>query len=294
MKTGMLKICMTLTILAMFFGPVRTFAEEAIKVLSEQQTGLPPGEGTKVAEVEEDTDRPSVSADVSFLSQYIWRGYELSKDSLVIEPSVTASYKGFSINVWGNLDTDAYAGDNKGQSKWTETDFTVGYDHSFGPVGVGLGYIYYALDAARDTQEFYLSIGGDVILAPTLTIYRDVDEYPGWYLNLGISHSFELPKNITLDLAGSIAYQYSDGVGIVEYNDALEPTNSAFRNFQNGLVSVGLTIPFWKYFSAVPMIAYSFPLGNAADNMLSGYSKDIGLSGSASHFFGGVTLSMAF
>ena len=39
------------------------------------------------------------------------------------------------------------------------------------------------------------------------------------------------------------------------------------------------------------MIAYSFPLGNAADNML----KATSLSNDASHFFfGGVTLSMAF
>ncbi|MCJ7810339.1 MAG: hypothetical protein MUP26_08780, partial [Desulfobulbaceae bacterium] len=45
MKTGMLKTCMTLAILAMLFGPGRTFAEEAIKVLPEQQTGLAPGEG---------------------------------------------------------------------------------------------------------------------------------------------------------------------------------------------------------------------------------------------------------
>lgn len=286
----MLKTLITLAMMAMIFGSLDTFAEEKLEILPEQQVGLPPGEGTKVAEVEEDTDRPSVSADVAFLSQYIWRGYELSKDSLVIQPSITASYKGFSMNLWGNLDTDAYAGDSEGQSKWNETDFTVGYDTSFGPVGVGVGYTYYALGWAQDTQEFYLSIGGDVILAPTLTIYRDVDEYQGWYLNLGISHSFDLPKNMTLDLAGSIAYEYSDNQGIVNYNHDLTPTNSEFRNFQNGLVSVGMTIPFWKYFTAVPMIAYSFPLGNAADKMLSG----TGLSDSSSHLFGGVTLSMAF
>ena len=290
MKTGIVKICVTLAIVAMFCGPINTFAEEPAKIMPEQQTGLAPGEGTTVEKVAEDTDRPSVSADVSFLSQYIWRGYELSKDSLVIEPAVTASYKGFSMNIWGNLDTDVYAGDQEGQSKWTETDFTIGYETSFGPIGLGAGYIYYALDAARDTQEFYLSIGGDVILAPTLTIYWDVDEYPGWYFNLGVSHSFELPMNMTLDLAGSIAYEYSSGTNIVNYNDAMEPTNDPFRNFQNGLVSVGLTVPFWKYFTVVPMIAYSFPLGNAADNLL----KATSLSDNASHLFGGVTLSMAF
>ena len=253
-----------------------------------EEKPLVPGEGTTVAAADqEEEERPTVSADVAFLSQYIWRGYELSKNSLVIQPSVTAGYKGFSLNLWGNLDTDLYGYD---EAKWNETDMTVSYDTSFGPVGVGVGYIYYALDGLEDTQEFYVSIGGDILLAPTLTVYRDVDELHGWYFDLGISHSFDLPHEITLDLAGSIGFEYSDSNDIVDYDNHLNPTNSKFRNFQNGLVSAGLTIPFCKYFTAVPMIAYSFPLGNAADNML----KATSLSNDASHFFGGVTLSMAF
>ena len=153
-----------------------------------------------------------------------------------------------------------------------------------------MGYIYYAVEDADDTQEFYFSVGGDVILAPTLTVYRDVGNLQGWYFDLGISHSFELPYEITLDLAGSIGFEYSDSNNIVDYDNYLNPTESQFRNFQNGLMSAALTIPFWTYFSAVPMIAYSFPLGNAADNMLSATS----LSNDSSHFFGGITLSMAF
>ncbi len=224
------------------------------------------------------------------MSQYIWRGYELSKDSLVIQPSATVGYKGFSLNLWGNLDTDVYAGPFKGSSKWNETDFTVAYEHSFGPVGVGLGYIYYALDSLEDTQEFYLSVGGDVILAPTLTIYRDVDEFRGWYIDFGILHSFELPYDMTLDLAGSVAYYVSDNDDIVEYNDDLTPTDKRFSNFQNGLVSIGMTIPFYRYFAVVPMIAYSFPLSSDANNLF----KATSLGGNSAHLFGGVTLSVAF
>ena len=43
-------------------------------------------------------DRPAVNITTSFYSHYIWRGYELSHDSFVIFPSVTVSYKGFSLN----------------------------------------------------------------------------------------------------------------------------------------------------------------------------------------------------
>ena len=57
------------------------------------------------AEESEET-KPSASADVGIFSKYIWRGWELSDDSVVIQPSITAEYKGFSMNLWGNLDTD--------------------------------------------------------------------------------------------------------------------------------------------------------------------------------------------
>ena len=278
-------------IFALALEPAYILAEEEKPPASGAGTTLAPGEGTTVAVADQEKGEwPTLSSDVAFLSQYIWRGYELSKDSLVIQPSVTAAYKGFSLRLWGNFDTDVYEGPDKGNSKWNETDFTFGYERNLGPVGIGAGYIYYAADAWGDTQEFYLSVGGDVILAPTLTAYWDVDEYSGWYFDLGISHSFDLSREITLDLAGSIGFEYSDNNNIVDYDNYLDPTESKFRNFQNGLISAGLTIPFWTYFTAVPMIAYSFPLGNAADNMLSATS----LSNDSSHFFGGVTLSMAF
>jgi len=291
MKIRIIKAGIVFVVLALVLGSVNILAEEEKPPAPGAGTTLAPGEGTTVATADQDgEDRPTLYADVAFLSQYIWRGYELSKDSLVIQPSVTAAYKGFSLNLWGNFDTDVYTGPDKGDSKWNETDFTFGYDTSFGPVGIGAGYIYYAVDAWEDTQEFYLSVGGDVILAPTLSVYWDVDEYPGWYFNLGISHSFELPHEISLDLAGSVGYYISENDSIVDYDHNLNATTSRYNNFQDGLVSVGLTIPFWKYFAAVPMIAYSFPLGNAADNML----KATSLSNDASHFFGGVTFSMVF
>jgi hypothetical protein len=278
-----MRITIGLFLAAFTLGSLCAFAAE--------EKPLAPGRGMTVTEADmEDINRPTASIDVSFLNQYIWRGYELSKDSLVIQPSATVSFKGFSLNLWGNLDTDRYSGPYKGEAKWNETDMTVAYATGFGPVDIGVGYLYYALDGVDDTQEFYVSVGGDVLLAPTLTVYRNVDEYQGWYFNLGISHSFDLPQEITLDVAGSAGYYISDNDRIVDYDHNLNATTSRFKNFQDGLVSVGLTIPFLKYFTATPMIAYSFPLGTAADNMLTATS----LSNNSAHLFGGMTLSMAF
>ena len=75
--------------------------------------------GTAIAE-----DKPEADLTVGLYSQYIWRGYELSKDSIVIQPSMTVSYKGFGFNLWGNLDTEEYATND---NNFTETDMTLSY-----------------------------------------------------------------------------------------------------------------------------------------------------------------------
>ena len=282
MKITIIKAGIVFILLALILGPVNILAEEEKPI---------PGEGTRAAELDQvHEDRPELSADAAFMSQYVWRGQGLSKDSLVIQPSVTASYKGFSLNLWGNLDTSYAAEPYKDDAKWNETDMTFSYGHSFGMVGLEAGFIYYALDGLDDWKEFYLSLGLDTLLAPTVTVYREISKNQGWYINLGISHSFELPREITLDLAGYVSYWGSDNDNMVERNSDLSATTKRFSGLHDGLVSVGLTIPFWKYFTVTPSIAYAFPLSHQADNLLQYASLD----NKANHVFGGVTLSVAF
>ncbi len=280
MKRKMIKLLSTLLLLALAFVPWNAFGAEEKPL---------PGEGTIAAELDKvvDEDRPELSADVAFMSQYIWRGYGLSKDSLVIQPSITAGFKGFALNLWGNLDTDNETYDG---SKWNETDMTFSYGHSFGIVGLEAGYIYYALDGLDDSKEFYLSAGVDVILAPTLTVYREVSTLQGWYINLGLSHSFELPYEMSLDLGATFAYYKSDNDNMLDYNDDNLPTGDRFSGLHDGLLSVGLAIPFYKYFTVTPSIAWAFPLSSSASNEMSALSLD----GRSNHLLGGVTLSMAF
>jgi hypothetical protein len=279
MKKKMIKMLLTLLLLSVSFIPWSAFGAEE---------NITPGEGTKAAELDKvvDEDRPEFSADVAFLSQYVWRGYGLSKDSLVIQPSITAGFKGFALNLWGNLDTNY---DDTG-SKWNETDLTFSYGHSFGIVGLEAGYIYYALDGVDDSKEFYLSAGVDVLLAPTLTVYREIASYKGWYIDLGLSHSFELPYEMSLDLGATFAYYKSDNDNMLDYNDDNLATGDRFSGFHDGSLSVGLTIPFYKYFTVTPSIAWAFPLSSSAGNEMSALSLD----GRSNHLLGGITLSMAF
>ena len=279
MKKKMIKMLLTLLLLSVAFIPWSAFCAEE---------NITPGEGTKAAELDKvaDEDRPEFSADVAFLSQYVWRGYGLSKDSLVIQPSITAGFKGFALNLWGNLDTNY---DDTG-SKWNETDLTFSYGHSFGIVGLDAGYIYYALDGVDDSKEFYLSAGVDVLLAPTLTVYREIASYEGWYIDLGLSHSFELPREMSLDLGATFAYYKSDSDNMLDYNDDNLATGDRFSGFHDGSLSVGLAIPFYKYFTVTPSIAWTFPLSSSASNEMSAVSLDE----RSNHLLGGITLSMAF
>jgi len=108
-------------------------------------------------------EKPTADATVSVLSKYVWRGQELSRNSAVIQPSLTVGYKGFSVNVWGNLDTNPYSsGANSYSSTWTETDATISYSKTLGLFNLGGGYIYYGLGAPNkdapdppDSQEIF-------------------------------------------------------------------------------------------------------------------------------------------
>ena len=232
--------------------------------------------------------KPSGDLSVALLSKYVWRGYELSKDSLVIQPSLTASYRGFGFNLWGNLDTDQsteiFSEDG---ANWNETDMTLSYDNSVGIISYGVGYIYYALDGADDTQEFYGSIGIDTLLSPTLTVYRDFAQYPGWYATLAISHSFALSESISLEAGGHVSYLSADDASTIADPD--DP-NSSYSDFHDGQVYLTLSIPVTDYISVSPEIYYSFPLSSAASDVIEAASA----SGDDSFLYGGVTVSMSF
>jgi hypothetical protein len=234
-----------------------------------------------------EASKPTAAVDIGIFSQYIWRGLEMSHNSVVIEPSVTLGYEGFSFNVWGNMDTDRkIRGLDTSEAKYTETDYTISYARTIGMVKLTGGYIYYAMDAIQDSQEVFASATLNTILSPTLSIYREIAHVPAWYFNLGISHSQPIVDKITLDLAASAGYYYSDDSDFSEINNP----ETQYRTFHNGLLSAGLTIPFGEYFAVKPMIAYSFPLSSTADD----YIKATSISDNSNFFYGGITLSMAF
>jgi hypothetical protein len=289
-----------LLILTILTVHVPQLLAEEVKTTAETKVNLEP-----VIAVPEE-DKVTGEIDLSVLSAYIWRGYEQTRNSVVIQPAATVSYKGFSVNVWGNLDTKPYSVASANNSaKYTETDYTISYSKKFGILQVTPGYIYYALGAPYaggtaplDSQELFVTLGLDTILSPTLTVYKEIDHYHQWYFLLGASHTIEFNKIVSLKLAASASYLIStDETTYAKYDGNALPTTDKYNNFHDGTVSVALPIAVYKTLSVTPTISYVFPLCNDAKYEMQGR----GLQGvvnptdrSSSYLYGGVTLSFTF
>jgi len=243
----------------------------------------------------EENEKPTASADVAVLSKYVWRGQELSRGSIVIQPSMTISYKGFSGNLWGNLDTDKYVESGE-DHKWNETDLTLSYGKEFGMLSVEGGYIYYALDGVDDTQEIFLALGLDALLSPSLTVYKDIDNAQHYYFLLGISHAFEITEKVSLELSGSISYLLSDDKDAYPEIDNYASTGDEFKNFHDGVISASLPIAVTKYITITPSLSYTFPLSSDASDEMEWRSAGFRAktTGDDNFIYGGVTVSMAF
>lgn len=99
----------------------------------------------------------------------------------------------------------------------------------------------------------------------------------------------DLPKEITLDLAGSVGYYSYDDDDFVEVKNPSEN----YRNFHDGLLSAALTVPMGRYFAISPTIAYSFPLSDEADDFIPTQSLS-GVGNDSDFLFGGLTVAISF
>lgn len=234
--------------------------------------------------------KPSADFTVDVLSQYVWRGFGLSDDSVVIQPSMTISYLGAYVNFWGNYDTDEKGSDN---AKWNETDFTFGYTYDKLPYGMSLdvGGIYYALEGMDDSFELFAGLSATCPktgISLGLTIYREISHYPGTWVELSAGKDFELPwYKATLSLSASAMYLDSEDEGA--YTDPDDPKD-AFSDWLYMQLGVEIGFPVGQYFTVTPQVYYSFSLSNDADDLL----EDSSLDNHHDHFFGGVRVSFSF
>ena len=264
-------------VIGMFLLSVSGLRAEEVKK-SDDTTSAKSAEETKKPEDPKVTGTGSIG----FYNRYIFRGYEIGTENFVVQPSLSASYKGFTAAFWGNYDSNqrnstsaVFA--NPGRAGMDEVDVTLSYTYAIQKLSLTGGYIYYNLKYAEDTEEFFFTLAYDMIGKPSITVYQDVNSYPGTYVNLAFAHSFALPKDISLDLGAS--FGYFDGQG--KYWKTYDPstggyTGSKYKGFHDGMVKAGLTIPVTKAFAIQPMVQYWFPLSSDAKKTY-GYNPETNL-----------------
>jgi uncharacterized protein (TIGR02001 family) len=153
-----------------------------------------------------------VGADI--FSHYVWRGLILTDDP-VLQPSVTLSTCGFSLNVWGSIDMTDINEDMGQDYHMQELDFTLAYDFSaMEGVDMGVGVIYYTFPGTMydSTQEVYGSVALSMVpyVTPSLTVTYDFDEAEGFYIVGALDSEFALTEKMALGLGASLAYGDSD------------------------------------------------------------------------------------
>jgi hypothetical protein len=170
-----------------------------------------------------DQVRLTTSADL--YGKYIWRGQNINDDP-VLQPAVGANYKGFTASVWGNLDlTDdsQTAPDNAGE--FSELDYTLDYSFDLPEIdwlSFSVGAIYYRFPNTpySPTTELYSGVNlSSVPLAPSIKLYRDVDEIDGSYVQLGLGHIFEKVVEWNEKCYCGLQLGASLGWGDAAYND---------------------------------------------------------------------------
>ncbi len=234
----------------------------------------------------------SADASMAVISQYIWRGYEQSRDSIIIQPSITFGYNGFSANIWQSIDTDPWSD----TENLYETDFTLSYDTEIKGVSVGAGWIWYALpDAVYDSQEFYVTAQFDLFLEPTITIYREFYHAPSTYITVGLSHAIDIAigrinSSLNLGIQGSYLISNDEG-SYADPNDI----EDEYNNFHDGLISAELSIPVNAHITLTPSIYWSFPLCDDAADDMKGWAKDnLNHKGKDNFIYGGVNIGFKF
>lgn len=151
----------------------------------------------------------SVDSGFDYADRYVFRGFNLlGEDQEVLVPHVAVAMGNWSVWSYayvGNFDTES------GESRYGDIDFGADYTWTLGKMSLTAGALTYQYTGEverglgyGDTEELYLIASWDVLLAPTISYYHDIDAVDGGYLNIGVGHSFALGDKLSLELSGAV------------------------------------------------------------------------------------------
>ena len=159
-------------------------------------------------------DKVNGSLDVSYASDYYFRGAELGADSLQAAVGANTVVNGF--DVFGNFFTN----DTTGSGTANTDILTVGGGKSFGDGLLSLygGVVNVDQDGAESMLDGFISAKFDTLLSPAVTVYRNTDD--DLYTVEG-AVSYKIKSELanlklsveagTTDVTGSISRDYIGG-----------------------------------------------------------------------------------
>lgn len=243
--------------------------------------------GSFMCSLSADNHKPwSLSTDFTVNSKYVSRGLN-TVDDVVFQPSISVGYENFSTTLWGNMElTDEnqadYGRDPSGE--FTEINWTLDWASTWGENwNIGAGFIHYLFPntGGNPTSELYATAGYNVFLNPTVTLYWDVDELRGVYMNVGVSHSFEDVwsfgnTSVTADLYADIGWSSKNYA-----MNAYGATKARLTDF-----NIGAKFPFAlnEYWTITPHLCYSALI---ASEIKDNVAKD-------NNFWAGVSATYSF
>lgn len=148
--------------------------------------------GTAIAEEQNESPLElTLSTDV--VSDYVFRGTNVFEGT-AFQPFAGLTYAlseedAIGGSIWGHIPGES---GHRNGTKFVETDYTLSYEHSFGPFSVGAGHVWYLYpddgdEDLEETAEFFGSIGLDTFLSPRFAIYEDYDAFDMQYYELSLS-----------------------------------------------------------------------------------------------------------
>lgn len=157
----------------------------------------------------------SVTADISYVSQYVFRGLLMADDS--VQPSIEATYGDFYAGVWYSDAVNTYNLNSDRKVTTSETDLYIGYGYKVSEsikLDVGVTRYLYEGQSADDVTEFYVGASVDTFLKPSVYAYYSEEAY-----NAGVAtYTASIGHSIALDFIHS-SLDLSALVGFVNAYD---------------------------------------------------------------------------
>ena len=243
-------------------------------------------------------DKIAFTLEGDFYTKYVWRG-QLVSNGAVFQPSIGASYKGWTANIWGNVDMTNYSngpyGDQSGE--FTEYDLTLDYSNKLSPdskVGYSVGVIHYHFPSFSntDTTEIYWGFNFDVPLSPAIKVYHGLGNENGIYANFSIGHTYEKVLKFTEDCYCGLQWGIALGAGNSTYNRDFwikksDGTQVSGMRLNDLAFTLGLPICFPGGWTVKPSISY-VTLVDGAIRSADTYAK------SSDYLFTGVSIIKTF